>query len=485
MKERDPNFTQSFLEKLLFNLPVAVFVKTADEGRFIYYNKVHEYITGITAEQAIDKTDYDIGIPKEQADFFRKKDKETFAKGAVEIIPEEMLDTPHLGRRILRTIKAPIYDEKGNPLYLLGIAEDITVAKQNEEELKKYREHLEELVAERTATLEETNAVLKAEISVRKKIEEELKKHRDHLEELVQERTEKILKQKEEILTINENLEQQKAELLTTLEHLRNTQAQLIQSEKMASIGQLVAGIAHEINNPVTFISGGVESLKTNLEEVGQVLNIYHRITPANVEEKLMEIEKLKSKIEYKEALREINNLIDSIKTGTERTTEIVKGLRTFSRLDEDVLKLASIHDGIDSTLILLRNIYKQNIQIEKYYGNIPEIECYPGQLNQVFMNILANAIDSINNKGTISITTLKSDGKVKICIKDSGKGIPENIKSKIFEPFFTTKGVGHGTGLGLSISLGIIEKHTGTINVISEVGKGSEFIITLPVRQS
>jgi signal transduction histidine kinase len=253
----------------------------------------------------------------------------------------------------------------------------------------------------------------------------------------------------------------------------------------MASIGQLVAGIAHEINNPVTFISCGVESLSTNLEEVGQVLNAYHRITCDNVKEKLKEIEKLKAKVEYKEALREINKLIESIKNGTERTTEIVKGLRSFSRLDEDVLKVASIHEGLDSTLILLRNKYKQRIQIEKFYGDIPEIECYPGQLNQVFMNVLANAIDSINAEGTITITTLKSSGKVQISIRDTGKGIPENIKSKIFEPFFTTKEIGHGTGLGLSISLGIIEKHNGTITVISEAGKGSEFIITLPVRQS
>jgi PAS domain S-box-containing protein len=484
MKEKDPDFTQSFLEKLLFNLPVAVFVKTADKGRFVYYNKVHEYITGVSAEQAIGNTDYDIGIPKEQADFFRRKDKETFEKGKVEIIPEESLDTPHLGRRILRTIKAPIFDDQGKPLYLLGISEDITVAKQNEEELKKYREQLEELVTERTAALEKTNEILKAEIAERKKAEEELKKHRDHLEELVEERTNKILKQKEEILTINENLEQQKAELLTTLEHLRNTQAQLIQSEKMASIGQLVAGIAHEINNPVTFISGGVESLRTSLEEVGQVLSTYHRITVANVKEKLKEIDELKEKIDYKEALREINNLIESIKAGTERTTEIVKGLRTFSRLDEDVLKVANIHEGLDSTLILLRNKYKHCIEIEKHYGDVPEIECYPGQLNQVFMNILSNAIDAIDGKGSITINTIRSNEQVQISIRDTGRGIPDTIRSKIFEPFFTTKEVGHGTGLGLSISHGIIEKHSGTIKFISEAGKGSEFIISLPIRQ-
>ena len=253
----------------------------------------------------------------------------------------------------------------------------------------------------------------------------------------------------------------------------------------MASIGQLVAGIAHEINNPVTFISAGVDSLNTNLEEVRQVLDIYHRITPNNAREKLKEIEELKEHIEYNETIREINKLIDSVRTGTDRTTEIVKGLRTFSRLDEDVLKMADIHEGLDSTLILLRNKYKECIEIEKHYEDIPEIECYPGQLNQVFMNILSNAIDAIVEKGTITISTSKSNGSIRISIKDTGRGISENIRSKIFDPFFTTKDVGQGTGLGLSICHSIIEKHSGSIEVKSEVGKGSEFVIVLPVKQS
>jgi signal transduction histidine kinase len=252
----------------------------------------------------------------------------------------------------------------------------------------------------------------------------------------------------------------------------------------MASIGQLVAGIAHEINNPVTFISAGVDSLNTNLEEIRQVLNIYHAITSKNVVKKLAEIEKLKEKVEYKETIAEIQDLIRSIKTGTERTTEIIKGLRTFSRLDEDVLKVANIHEGIDSTLILLRNKYKERIEIEKHYGDIPVIECYPGQLNQVFMNILSNAIDAIEGKGTITISTEKSNEKVKVSISDTGKGIPEKIRAKIFEPFFTTKEVGRGTGLGLSISHSIIEKHGGSIEVKSQAGKGSEFIVTVPVKQ-
>lgn len=295
------------------------------------------------------------------------------------------------------------------------------------------------------------------------------------LEEKVERRTAEISQQ-------NEQLSQQKEELGAALENLRRSQYHLIQSEKMASLGQLVAGIAHEINNPVNFISAGVESLNTNIEEIVQVLDIYHKITPLNVETKLKEIEELKEKIEYKEAIKEIEKLISSIKNGTKRTTEIVKGLRTFSRLDEDTLKMANIHEGLDSTLVLLHNKYKNRIQIVKNYGDIPLIECYPGQLNQVFMNILSNAVDAIDDKGTITISTSITNELIQISIKDTGRGIPENLKEKIFEPFYTTKEVGMGTGLGLSISHGIIEKHLGSINFRSEVDKGSEFIISLPM---
>ena len=305
-----------------------------------------------------------------------------------------------------------------------------------------------------------------------------------YLNEKVQRRTAEVVKQKKEIEEKNDVLENQKEELQSMLESLKLTQSQLVQSEKMASLGQLVAGIAHEINNPVTFISAGVDSLGTNLEEVRQVLDVYHRITPDNTKEKLKEIEELKDRIDYKQAIREINGLIESIKNGTYRTTQIVNGLRTFSRLDEDVLKVADINEGLDSTLILLRNKYKNRIEIVKEYGDIPQIECFPGQLNQVFMNILSNAIAAIEKNGKITINTSKSNGFIRINIKDTGCGIPENIKANIFDPFFTTKEVGEGTGLGLSISHGIIEKHKGNIQVLSENGKGSEFIIMLPVKQ-
>jgi signal transduction histidine kinase len=288
-----------------------------------------------------------------------------------------------------------------------------------------------------------------------------------------------------ELSEANEKLNIQKKELQTILENLQRTQNQLIQSEKMASIGHLVAGIAHEINNPVNFISAGVDSLSTNLDEIKQVLDIYHKITSHNVAEKLKEINELKVKVEYKEAIREINNLIVSIKNGTKRTTEIVKGLRTFSRMDEGILKMADIHEGLDSTLILLLNKYKNRIDIIKNYGNLPLVECYAGQLNQVFMNIFSNAVDAIEGKGSITINTSISEGYIKIGIVDTGPGIPDNIRGKIFDPFFTTKEVGKGTGLGLSISQSIIEKHKGSIYVKSEQGKGTEFVISLPVKQT
>lgn len=305
-----------------------------------------------------------------------------------------------------------------------------------------------------------------------------------NLEEYNRTLEENVSKRTTEISQQNEKLNRQKDELGKALENLRQSQNKLIQSEKMVSLGQLVAGIAHEINNPVNFISAGVDSLNTNLEEIRQVLDLYHEITPINAENKLKEIEELKEKVEYNEAISEINRLINSIKNGTKRTTEIVKGLRTFSRMNEDIIKTADIHEGIDTSLILLHNRYKNRIEIIRKYGNIPQIECFPSQLNQVFMNILTNAVDAIEDKGIITISTSIKNEIIQVSIKDTGRGIPEYLKEKIFEPFFTTKEVGKGTGLGLSISHGIIEKHNGIIDFKSEVGKGSEFIISLPLKQ-
>ncbi|MDX2304368.1 MAG: two-component regulator propeller domain-containing protein [Microscillaceae bacterium] len=281
-------------------------------------------------------------------------------------------------------------------------------------------------------------------------------------------------------------INQQKEEILATLENLKTTQAQLLESDKMASLGQLTAGIAHEINNPINFVYAGTSSLKANINDLIEVLEAYGEISPQNVESKLKEIMELKEDMEFEEILEEINDLTDSIRRGAERTAEIVKGLRTFSRLDEDDIKLADMHENLDATISILRNQVKNRIELVKEYGTIPSIECYPGKLNQVFMNIISNAIQAIKDKGTITIKTFKKDEHfIGISIRDSGSGMPEEVKKRIFEPFFTTKDVGKGTGLGLSITHSIMEKHHGKIEVESEIGVGTEFILILPIRQN
>lgn len=259
------------------------------------------------------------------------------------------------------------------------------------------------------------------------------------------------------------------------------------QQEKMASIGVLTAGIAHEINNPVNFITANVKSLKRDVTDIVQLLDRYSSIKlDDNVEKQFEEIENLKEEIDLPVTLLEIDKLIIGIEEGALRTAHIVKDMRTFSRLDEGDMKKVDIHTGLDSTLTLLTHSLKNKIQVIKEYGTISDVECFPGKLNQVFMNILTNAIQSIESSGEIRIKTEQIFDKVVIKIQDNGCGIKEEDRSKIFEPFFTTKPIGKGTGLGLSITYSIIAEHGGTIEVKSEVGEvhGTEFIITLPISQ-
>jgi len=300
----------------------------------------------------------------------------------------------------------------------------------------------------------------------------ELRRMNELLEEKVRKRTAEVFRQK--------------TELQITLENLKLTQSKLSESEKMASLGLLTAGIAHEINNPVNYIYAGIDSLKEDLKDVLSVINGYEQITAQNVNEALEKVKLLKEDVVFDELIIEVDELTTSIKRGADRTAEIVKGLRIFSHLDEDVLETADIHENLETTLIMLRSQYKERIQIVKSYADLPEIECYPNKLSQVFMNILVNAIQAITDKGVIYITTLllsdKTPQMLSIEIRDTGHGIPDKIQTKIFDPFFTTKEVGQGTGLGLSISFSIIEKHYGNIAVETLEGEGTAFTIYLPL---
>lgn len=271
-----------------------------------------------------------------------------------------------------------------------------------------------------------------------------------------------------------------------TEDELKATHSQLLLSEKMASIGQLTAGVAHEINNPINFVYAGINALDTNYKEFKSIITKYEQVIPNESSELIYdEIQELKSRLDYEELKSDIESLIRDIREGAMRTTEIVKGLRNFSRLDEAESKLADIHEGLDSTLTLINNSIKDRIEVIKNYDkSIPSIYCFPGQLNQVFMNILTNASQAIEGSGSILITTALLKNKVSISIKDDGVGIQDEVKSKIFDPFFTTKDIGKGTGLGLSITYSIIQKHEGSVEVISELNKGTEILIKIPIKE-
>jgi signal transduction histidine kinase len=279
-------------------------------------------------------------------------------------------------------------------------------------------------------------------------------------------------------------------ELNLAMTNLKKAESQLVHAEKMASLGQLTAGIAHEINNPINFVKSNVRPLKMDVDDLLELIKRYQGVSRDNLEEKLAEIDEFTQEIDLPTLHEEIVSLLAGIEEGSSRTADIVKGLRTFSRVDEGELKDVNIHDGLDATLNLLNNVIPPGVSVVKHYGDLPMIECYSGRLNQVFMNILSNAIHAIGarrdtaEEQKITITTEFLGPEVRITIADTGVGIPPEIRSKIFDPFFTTKGVGEGTGLGLSMVFSIVEKHHGKITVNSEVNKGTEFVITLPVSQ-
>lgn len=309
-------------------------------------------------------------------------------------------------------------------------------------------------------------------------------------------------------------LREQTQQLVQTLNELKQTQTQLIHTEKMSSLGQLVAGVAHEINNPVSFIYGNLDHVGAYTQDLLQLIKLYQQRLPL----KDATLQQYQDTIDLDFLLEDLPKTLSSMKLGTERIRQIVLSLRNFSRFDQAEIKAVDIHEGIDSTLLILQHRLKAQshqpeIRVSKIYGQLPLIECYPGQLNQVLMNILSNAIDALETclesdtdsySATPSPATTHAETSVattwqpeiwiytevidqqqiKIRIVDNGTGIPESARSRLFDPFFTTKSVGKGTGLGLSISYQIIvEKHGGKLECQSELGQGTEFSITIPTQ--
>ncbi|MGB3640502.1 MAG: ATP-binding protein [Rivularia sp. (in: cyanobacteria)] len=293
-------------------------------------------------------------------------------------------------------------------------------------------------------------------------------------------------------MQIETKLSLQTQHLEETLLELQRTQAQMIHTEKMSGLGQMVAGVAHEINNPVSFVYSNLVPAREYAQDFIELLELYQQ----EYSQPLQKIQEKIEEIDLDFIKDDFMKLLDSMEVGTERIYKIVLSLRNFSRLDEAEFKKVNIQDGIDSTLMILGNQLKatserSEIQVIKEYGDIPLVECYPSQLNQVFMNIIANAIDAFeekpdnlkNNSNKIVISTYKDDNNlIKVIIADNACGIPPEIHSKVFDPFFTTKQVGKGTGLGLSISYEIItDKHGGKLTFDS-TPEGTKFVIEIPI---
>lgn len=428
--------SQQLLQLVMDTLPEAIFWKDF-QSNFLGCNKNFAEDAGIDCpDEIVGKSDYDMPWKAEETEFFRQCDRRVMDSNQAEIgIIEPQLHS-NGEQTWLETNKVPLHDSEGNVIGILGTYQDITRRRQAELDLQK----------------------------------------------------------------LNQKLQRQTIELNAALSELQQSQLYLVQNEKMSALGNLVAGVAHEINNPVGFLSGNLKYTQEYVKDLLGVIDLYRQTFPKpgnEIEQRLEDID-----LEFLQ--EDLPAMLVSMKEGTKRIRDISTSLRTFSRADTSAPTAFNIHEGLNSTLLILKHRLKADdqrpaIQIHKQYGNLSSVDCFAGQLNQVFMNLLSNAIDALeDSNGERSFQAIKADpnritvttrishdeNQVHISIADNGPDIPLDVQHKIFDPYFTTKGVGKGTGLGLAISQQIItEKHGGTLSIHSQPGQGTEFVISLPIK--
>jgi two-component system NtrC family sensor kinase len=413
---------ERFLTSIVENIPVMIFVKDAAHLRFVLLNKAEEQMVGLQRDDIIGRCDHDL-FPREEADFFTSNDRAVLDSGQFLDIPEEPIQTSK-GMLILHTKKIPLMDDEGRPQYLLGISEDITDRKRAELELRRKNQMLEEAIrAEREA-----------------------------------------------------------------IDTLKHAQSRLVQSEKLASLGQLVAGVAHEINNPLAFVTNNIVVLQRDFAGLKEILKAYQAADAtllAADPQAAANIHELAERIDVTYSLANLAETLTRSREGLKRIQQIVLDLRDFSRQETvgDLQEHVDLNTGIASTINIVRGRARgRGVELTADLTPLPGITCSPTKINQVVLNLVANAIDACHTGGKVTIRSRTRPSGIEVEISDNGSGIDPSVRDKIFDPFFTTKPQGQGTGLGLSISHGIVADHGGTITVESAIGKGTTFFVRLPL---